>query len=119
MSDVSHGPGWWLASDGKWYPPESSPGPVPPDSIGHRLIPVHSPGASPQPGIIPPRPYRCLKVPLLSSKRHQGSQYLNSPDSWRLRPSQQQILRSLPRGLRNPAAGAFRLWFPGLLPESS
>ena len=23
MSDVSKGPGWWLASDGKWYPPES------------------------------------------------------------------------------------------------
>ena len=23
MSDASQGPGWWLASDGKWYPPES------------------------------------------------------------------------------------------------
>jgi hypothetical protein len=21
MSDTSLGPGWWLASDGKWYPP--------------------------------------------------------------------------------------------------
>lgn len=26
MSDVSQGPGWWQASDGKWYPPESAPG---------------------------------------------------------------------------------------------
>jgi hypothetical protein len=26
MSDVSQGPGWWLASDNKWYPPELSPG---------------------------------------------------------------------------------------------
>jgi hypothetical protein len=26
MSDVSQGPGWWLASDGKWYPPEQAPG---------------------------------------------------------------------------------------------
>jgi len=26
MSDVSQGPGWWEASDGKWYPPESPPG---------------------------------------------------------------------------------------------
>ena len=26
MSDSSQGPGWWLASDGKWYPPESAPG---------------------------------------------------------------------------------------------
>ena len=24
MSDVSQGPGWWQASDGKWYRPESS-----------------------------------------------------------------------------------------------
>jgi len=26
MSDVSNGPGWWQASDGKWYPPEQQPG---------------------------------------------------------------------------------------------
>jgi Domain of unknown function (DUF4190) len=26
VSDVSQGPGWWLASDGKWYSPEQSPG---------------------------------------------------------------------------------------------
>ncbi|MHB1582152.1 MAG: hypothetical protein ACYC0E_00180 [Acidimicrobiales bacterium] len=25
MSDVSQGPGWWLASDGRWYPPETHP----------------------------------------------------------------------------------------------
>jgi hypothetical protein len=30
MSDTSEGPGWWLASDGKWYPPESSLPPPPP-----------------------------------------------------------------------------------------
>jgi hypothetical protein len=29
MSDVSQGPGWWLASDSKWYPPETAP-PLPP-----------------------------------------------------------------------------------------
>lgn len=22
MSDQAQGPGWWLASDGKWYPPQ-------------------------------------------------------------------------------------------------
>jgi hypothetical protein len=27
MSDTSQGPGWWLASDGRWYPPESWTGP--------------------------------------------------------------------------------------------
>lgn len=25
VSDVSQGEGWWLASDGKWYPPEQAP----------------------------------------------------------------------------------------------
>ena len=25
MSDVSQGPGWWLASDAKWYPPHLHP----------------------------------------------------------------------------------------------
>lgn len=23
MSDVSQGPGWWQAADGKWYPPQA------------------------------------------------------------------------------------------------
>jgi hypothetical protein len=26
MSDTSQGPGWWLAPDGKWYPPETAAG---------------------------------------------------------------------------------------------
>lgn len=30
MSDVQQGPDWWLASDGKWYPPQSRPAPPPP-----------------------------------------------------------------------------------------
>lgn len=25
MSDVAQGPGWWMASDGQWYPPEQHP----------------------------------------------------------------------------------------------
>ena len=28
MSDTSQGPGWWLASDGRWYPPQPT-GPPP------------------------------------------------------------------------------------------
>lgn len=27
MSNSSGGPGWWRASDGRWYPPEARPGP--------------------------------------------------------------------------------------------
>lgn len=30
MSDVSQGPGWWQAADGKWYPPAPPTPPVPP-----------------------------------------------------------------------------------------
>src|SRR5664280_760081 len=29
MSDVSQGPGWWQASDGKWYPPQPQQNPAP------------------------------------------------------------------------------------------
>jgi uncharacterized membrane protein len=36
MSDTSQGPGWWQASDGKWYPPEQAPGATP-QSAGPRL----------------------------------------------------------------------------------
>jgi uncharacterized membrane protein len=29
VSDTPQGPGWWQASDGKWYPPEQAPGGTP------------------------------------------------------------------------------------------
>jgi hypothetical protein len=40
MSDTPLGPGWWIASDGKWYPPQSqSPQPAtqPPAVAGNPL----------------------------------------------------------------------------------
>lgn len=48
MSDASGGPGWWQASDGKWYPPERHPGyqPPPPQAIPPQAIP---PAAARQP----------------------------------------------------------------------
>lgn len=27
MSETAQGPGWWQASDGKWYPPQNLPPP--------------------------------------------------------------------------------------------
>ena len=45
MSSWAQGPGWWQASDGRWYPPESHPNilrPPPPhgaDPHGHRSYP--------------------------------------------------------------------------------
>jgi hypothetical protein len=46
MSDVSQGPGWWQASDGKWYPPESHPsGQVPPPPTSTAPSNPYGPGA--------------------------------------------------------------------------
>jgi hypothetical protein len=46
VSDQSQGPGWWLASDGKWYPPEPpTPSLPPPPAAPASNIP-----ASPQQG---------------------------------------------------------------------
>ena len=46
MSDTSQGPGWWLASDGRWYPPEAKPGvPLPPPPLNvsnHPGVPLSS-----------------------------------------------------------------------------
>jgi hypothetical protein len=49
MSDQSNGPGWWIASDGKWYPPETHPDYVPP---------------LPPP---PPSPYATVTTPVTST----------------------------------------------------
>jgi Domain of unknown function (DUF4234)/Protein of unknown function (DUF2510) len=47
VSDTSQGPGWWIASDGKWYPPEQHPSYEPP-------APPPPPSADPAPiGQIP------------------------------------------------------------------
>jgi hypothetical protein len=48
MSDASRGPGWWQASDGKWYPPEQHPD-------AHRL-PDPPPASTPRPGPPPTGP---------------------------------------------------------------
>ncbi|MCU1429031.1 MAG: hypothetical protein JWL83_3031 [Actinomycetia bacterium] len=45
MSDESQGPGWWLASDGKWYSPEQAPGATP-----SYPPPTYSPPAYTPPG---------------------------------------------------------------------
>jgi hypothetical protein len=53
VSDAWQGPGWWLASDGKWYSPEQVPGPLP--QAPTYPPPVHPgtaiPGAGP---VVPP-----------------------------------------------------------------
>ncbi|HEX4163076.1 MAG TPA: DUF4190 domain-containing protein [Acidimicrobiales bacterium] len=51
MSDTSQGPGWWLASDGKWYPPELWTGPPMSGPAFPQAAPNDSPG---QAGGLPP-----------------------------------------------------------------
>ncbi len=51
MSDVSQGPGWWQASDGKWYPPELHPGPPPGSGVPTDLSQER--GQPPAPGGMP------------------------------------------------------------------
>ena len=60
MSDESQGPGWWYATDGRWYPPEMHPDhradpeppPVAPPPV--QPPPVAPPAVSPPPGSTPP-----------------------------------------------------------------
>jgi hypothetical protein len=42
MSEFSQGPGWWQASDGKWYPPEQAPASPPANQ---------TPGSMPSPRV--------------------------------------------------------------------
>ncbi len=51
MSDTSQGPGWWQASDGKWYPPEQAPG------AGPAGPPPGGPPGGPPPGYGAPPAY--------------------------------------------------------------
>ncbi len=47
MSDVRQGPGWWLASDGKWYSPDQVPGPLPVTPAYPASGPTAPPGSVP------------------------------------------------------------------------
>jgi hypothetical protein len=52
MADTSQGPGWWQASDGKWYPPQPPPPQYPPHAQQYPP-PGYVPGG-PGPGWIAP-----------------------------------------------------------------
>ena len=62
MSDTSAGPGWWLASDGKWYAPELWTGTPPPEGAAPAVgaesgagAEAQSPSSVPTPSV-PPLP---------------------------------------------------------------
>jgi hypothetical protein len=49
MTDTSPGPGWWLASDGRWYPPHLHPRSRPAGSDGPRPAADPPPSSAPAP----------------------------------------------------------------------
>jgi hypothetical protein len=52
MSDTSQGPGWWRASDNRWYPPEQHPDYVPPPDTASFPPPPDVPPLGP-PSLVP------------------------------------------------------------------
>ena len=62
MSETSQGPGWWQASDGKWYAPNLHPNyvPSPPTTTGLAATPYPAPQTAYQPG--PPRQTNGLAI---------------------------------------------------------
>src|SRR5579863_7425155 len=66
MSEVSGGPGWWIASDGKWYPPHLHPDYQPPAAPPPQppAAPAQPPGTPPQPSPTPqPTGFGAMQAP--------------------------------------------------------
>jgi uncharacterized RDD family membrane protein YckC len=67
MSEVSQGPGWWIASDGKWYPPHLHPSVLnapPPPPQPETVVPSSSViGAAPQYAATPQWPGTISSAP--------------------------------------------------------
>ncbi len=55
MTAVSGGAGWWLASDGKWYPPDlaAAPAATPPSTLPPLVLPPASPQFAPTGAAVP------------------------------------------------------------------
>lgn len=64
MSDSAGGPGWWVASDGRWYPPQTASVPVPPPAVG-----TTPGGVAPTPDVGDPAPVEGTATPPPPSNR--------------------------------------------------
>jgi hypothetical protein len=52
MSDAPQGPGWWEASDGKWYPPQAQSAPPQPQSAAQGTPSSGPLGVDRSPGVV-------------------------------------------------------------------
>jgi hypothetical protein len=69
VSDTSQGAGWWIASDGKWYPPEQAAGyvpPPPPEPAPPAPEPPAVPTTEPTPIVPPPVSSPPMSPPLMA-----------------------------------------------------
>ena len=82
MSDTSQGPGWWLASDGKWYPPElwtGPPGSGPPAQSGTTAATTNAPSSPTQPNPYAGQPPAYLGQPPGAASAPYGGPYPSQP----------------------------------------
>jgi hypothetical protein len=71
MSDTSRGPGWWMASDGKWYPPETWTGPPLPTGLPAGSPLPQSTGVAPAGG--PTSGYPTFQgAPVVTARQNNG-----------------------------------------------
>ena len=64
MSDAAQGPGWWMASDGRWYPPHLHPSlPPPPPGAGSTRTGTSTTPVEAHPGGAPPPQGAPLSAP--------------------------------------------------------
>jgi len=94
MSDTPQGPGWWLASDGKYYPPESAPGaaqPPAPDQQPTEQQPSQQQPSEQQPwqGQQPPAPQPGT-TGQWSAPPQPGQPGMPPPGGWGQQPPVQQ-----------------------------
>ena len=105
MSDATQGPGWWMASDGRWYPPELRPA---------ATLPPPPPGGPP--AAAPPRGAPPSAVPWAALPWQSGGPWRalgsRATPPWRVSPEPGLF----GRGLRLATAGfALARDEPGLL----
>lgn len=101
MSDTSQGPGWWLASDGKWYAPELWTGP---------------PGSEPGPGTGTPQtavPAYPAQTPTYGGAPYQPSAY-GQPMPYAARPRRKTNGLAI-ASLVCSCAGIFFIGIPAIL----
>ena len=98
MSDTSQGPGWWIASDSKWYPPQPQQAPPPPP-------PPPPTAPSPEPTQAQPEPLAQTEV-ATAVTQPLGADTAQGPDWYLATDGKWYPPQPLPTTLATPVVGA-------------